>query len=116
MNCNAQDFYFLQPDARSPLEPARTGFNAACSVEKLIQDADGKLLWKTKPDHAATASPSIYRTKAGQEFMAVTATGGTLLGAPTGGDSLVAFALPQLAASIADRQLRHSLNWRLHSP
>ncbi|HEY0234721.1 MAG TPA: hypothetical protein VGC86_06665, partial [Afipia sp.] len=55
----------------------------------------GKLLWSTKLDHAATASPSIYQTKTGREFVVVTATGGTPLGAPGGGDSLVAFALPR---------------------
>jgi quinoprotein glucose dehydrogenase len=54
----------------------------------------GKLLWSTKLDYAATASPTIYQGKSGKEFVAVTATGGTPIGAPGGGDSLVAFALP----------------------
>jgi quinoprotein glucose dehydrogenase len=54
----------------------------------------GNLLWKTKLDHAATATPSIFRTKIGREFVAVTATGGTPIGAPGGGDSLIAFSLP----------------------
>ena len=55
----------------------------------------GKLLWSTKLDYAATASPTIYQGQSGREFVAVTATGGTPLGAPGGGDSLVAFSLPR---------------------
>ena len=54
----------------------------------------GTLLWTYKLDYSATASPAVYAGKSGTQYVAVTATGGTALYAPGGGDSLVAFALP----------------------
>ena len=54
----------------------------------------GKLLWEHKLDFSATATPATYTAQSGRQSVAVTATGGTAIHAPGGGDSLVAFALP----------------------
>ena len=53
----------------------------------------GKLLWETKLPAAAFATPSIYEVN-GRQYVAI-ACGGTKLGA-AGGDSYVAFALPEV--------------------
>ena len=55
----------------------------------------GKLLWTHKLDYSANASPATYTGKSGTQYVAVMATGGTAIGAPGGGDSLVTFALPK---------------------
>ncbi|MDT0645875.1 PQQ-binding-like beta-propeller repeat protein [Zunongwangia sp. F260] len=52
----------------------------------------GELLWETKLPSAAFSTPSIYEVN-GKQYI-VLACGGTKLGAP-GGDSYVAFALPE---------------------
>lgn len=52
----------------------------------------GELLWETKLPAAAFATPAIYEID-GRQYVVV-ACGGTKLGAP-GGDSYVAFALPE---------------------
>lgn len=52
----------------------------------------GELLWETKLPSAAFSTPSIYEVD-GRQYVVVTC-GGTKLGAP-GGDSYVAFALPE---------------------
>jgi quinoprotein glucose dehydrogenase len=54
----------------------------------------GKELWTYKLDHSAHATPITYRGKSGRQYVAVVATGGTLLRSPGGGDSLMVFALP----------------------
>lgn len=54
--------------------------------------SNGKLLWETKLPAAAFATPSIYEVN-GRQYVVV-ACGGTKLGA-AGGDSYVAFALPE---------------------
>lgn len=54
--------------------------------------SNGKLLWETKLPAAAFATPSIYEAN-GRQYVVV-ACGGTKLGA-AGGDSYVAFALPE---------------------
>ena len=56
--------------------------------------ATGKEIWTTKLDYAAHATPITYRGKDGKQYVAVTATGGSFLRDPTGGDSLVVFGLP----------------------
>ena len=53
---------------------------------------NGKLLWETKLPAAAFATPSTYVVN-GRQYVVI-ACGGTKLGAP-GGDSLIAFALPE---------------------
>jgi len=54
----------------------------------------GKELWTHKLDYSAHATPITYRGKSGKQYVAVVATGGSLLRSPAGGDSLVVFALP----------------------
>jgi quinoprotein glucose dehydrogenase len=54
----------------------------------------GKELWTYKLDYSAHATPITYRGKSGKQYVAVVATGGSLLLSPGGGDSLVVFALP----------------------
>jgi quinoprotein glucose dehydrogenase len=54
----------------------------------------GSELWTAKLDASAHATPITYRGKSGKQFVAVTATGGSFLGSPVAGDSIVAFALP----------------------
>ena len=53
---------------------------------------NGKLLWETKLPAAAFATPSTYEVN-GRQYVVI-ACGGTKLGAP-GGDSFIAFALPE---------------------
>jgi quinoprotein glucose dehydrogenase len=54
----------------------------------------GKELWAYKFDYAAHATPISYLGADGRQYVAVVSTGGSYLGSPTGGDSLVSFALP----------------------
>lgn len=54
----------------------------------------GRELWTAKLDAAAHATPITYLDKNGKQFVVVTATGGSFLGSPVAGDSIVAFALP----------------------
>lgn len=55
----------------------------------------GKELWTYKLDYSAHATPITYRGKDGRQYVAIVATGGSYLGSPTGGDSLLVFALPK---------------------
>ncbi len=55
----------------------------------------GKELWTYKLDYSAHATPVTYRGRDGRQYVAVVATGGSYLASPTGGDSLIAFALPR---------------------
>ena len=55
----------------------------------------GKALWTTHLDYSAHATPITYQGKDGRQYVAVVATGGSYLGSPVGGDSLIAFALPK---------------------
>ena len=48
-----------------------------------------------KLDNPANATPMTYQAKNGKQYVAVVATGGSYLASPTGGDSLLVFALPQ---------------------
>src|SRR6185312_11138485 len=57
----------------------------------------GKELWTYHLDYSAHATPITYRGKDGRQYVAVVATGGSYLASPTGGDSLIAFALPREA-------------------
>lgn len=58
---------------------------------RVYDKKNGKLLWEKKLPAAAFATPSTYEVN-GRQYVVV-ACGGTKLGAP-GGDSYVAFALP----------------------
>jgi quinoprotein glucose dehydrogenase len=62
---------------------------------RAFETKTGKKLWDVKLDYSATATPATYTGKSGRQYVAVTATGGTAIYAPGGGDSLVAFALPR---------------------
>lgn len=59
---------------------------------RIFDKTNGELLWETELPAAAFATPSTYEVD-GRQYV-VMACGGTKLGAP-GGDSYVAFALPQ---------------------
>ena len=60
---------------------------------RVYEKNSGKLLWETQLPAASFATPSTYEVD-GKQYI-VLACGGTKLGAP-GGDSYVAFALPDL--------------------
>jgi quinoprotein glucose dehydrogenase len=53
----------------------------------------GKELWSVKLDFPGHATPITYQ-RGGRQYVAIVATGGAALGSRSGGDSLVAFALP----------------------
>jgi quinoprotein glucose dehydrogenase len=55
----------------------------------------GKELWTYHLDYSAHATPITYRGKDGRQYVAIVATGGSYLASPSGGDSLIAFALPK---------------------
>jgi len=55
----------------------------------------GKELWTYRLDYSAHATPITYQGKDGRQYVAVVATGGSYLASPSGGDSLVVFALPK---------------------
>ena len=55
----------------------------------------GKELWTYKLDYSAHATPMTYAGSDGRQYVATIATGGSYLGSPTGGDSLLVFALPK---------------------
>jgi quinoprotein glucose dehydrogenase len=54
----------------------------------------GKEIWTWKLDYSGHSTPITYRGKDGKQYVALIATGGSYLGSPSGGDSLLAFALP----------------------
>jgi quinoprotein glucose dehydrogenase len=53
----------------------------------------GKELWSTTLEFPGHATPVTYQRN-GRQYVAIVATGGSALGSRSGGDSLVAFALP----------------------
>jgi quinoprotein glucose dehydrogenase len=55
----------------------------------------GKELWTYHLDYSAHATPVTYQGEDGRQYVAVVATGGSYLASPSGGDSLIAFALPK---------------------
>jgi quinoprotein glucose dehydrogenase len=54
----------------------------------------GKEIWTYKLDFSGHATPITYMGKNGKQYVALVATGGSYLGSPAGGDSLLAFTLP----------------------
>jgi quinoprotein glucose dehydrogenase len=62
---------------------------------RAFDSKSGKELWTYKLDYSAHATPITYQGKDGGQYVAVVATGGSYLGSPVGGDSLVVFALPK---------------------
>jgi len=63
--------------------------------------ATGHELWTAKLDASAHATPMTYLGKSGQQFVVVTATGGSFLGSPVSSDAIVAFALPKTQSQSA---------------
>jgi len=57
--------------------------------------ASGRMLWETKLDAAAHATPMTYAGGDGRQYVAVTATGGSFLDSPLNADTITAFALPE---------------------
>ena len=55
----------------------------------------GKELWTAKLDYSAHATPITWQGKDKRQYVGVVATGGSYLGSPTGGDSLIVWALPK---------------------
>ncbi|MDB5739587.1 MAG: hypothetical protein JWP16_627, partial [Alphaproteobacteria bacterium] len=55
----------------------------------------GKELWTARLDYSAHATPLTWGGKDGRQYVGVVATGGSYLGSPTGGDSLMVWALPK---------------------
>ena len=55
----------------------------------------GKELWAAKLDYSAHATPITWQGKDKRQYVGVVATGGSYLASPTGGDSLVVWALPK---------------------
>jgi quinoprotein glucose dehydrogenase len=55
----------------------------------------GKELWTYKLDYSAHATPITWQGKDKRQYVGVVATGGSYLASPTGGDSLMVFALPK---------------------
>jgi quinoprotein glucose dehydrogenase len=56
--------------------------------------ASGEMLWETKLDASAQATPITYLGKDGRQYVVVTATGGTFLRSPVTDDAIIAWALP----------------------
>jgi len=61
---------------------------------RAFETLTGKEVWSYTLDHAAHATPIAYEGRDKRQYVAVVATGGSVLRSPVGGDSLVAFALP----------------------
>jgi quinoprotein glucose dehydrogenase len=55
----------------------------------------GKELWMAKLDYSAHATPLTWKGKDGRQYVGVTASGGSFLNSPSGGDSFIVFALPK---------------------
>jgi quinoprotein glucose dehydrogenase len=62
---------------------------------RAFETATGKNLWTVKLNASAESTPVSYRGADGRQFVAITATGGGLIGAKLEGDEIVAFALPK---------------------
>lgn len=62
---------------------------------RAFETATGKNLWTVKLNASAESTPVSYKGADGRQFVAITATGGGLIGAKLEGDEIVAFALPK---------------------
>ena len=60
----------------------------------------GNLLWTVKLPASAEATPMTYADANGQQYVAIVATGGLLIGAALEGDALVSFSLKGESTSI----------------
>ena len=95
----------LPPDKQNTGRPGNGGSIATAGGLVFIGATDdsrfrafdaktGKELWMVKLGAAAHATPSTYQGRDGQQYVAITSTGGGFLDAPTADDSITAFALP----------------------
>ncbi len=62
---------------------------------RAFDTATGRLLWETRLDAAAHATPISYAGSHGRQYVVVTSTGGSFLDSPLTSDTISAFALPQ---------------------
>jgi quinoprotein glucose dehydrogenase len=71
-------------------------FVAATDDSRLraFETRTGKEIWTVKLPASGQATPITYTGKGGKQFVAITATGGGLIGAELASDSLVAYSLP----------------------
>jgi quinoprotein glucose dehydrogenase len=61
---------------------------------RAFETRTGKEIWTVKLPASGEATPITYTGKGGKQFVAITATGGGLIGAELASDSLVAYSLP----------------------
>lgn len=61
---------------------------------RAFETATGREMWSYELDYAAHATPITFTGVDGRQYVSVVATGGSVLGTPLGGDSVVTFALP----------------------
>ena len=61
---------------------------------RAFETKTGKEIWTWKLDYSGHATPITYKAKNGKQYVALIATGGSYLGSPSGGDSLLVFGLP----------------------
>jgi len=62
---------------------------------RAFETRTGRELWSFELPASAEATPVTYRGTDGRQFVAITATGGGLIGAELESDTLLAFALPE---------------------
>ena len=62
---------------------------------RAFETKTGKELWTYKLDYSAHATPISYEGSDGRQYVAIVATGGSYLNSPSGGDSVLVFALPR---------------------
>jgi quinoprotein glucose dehydrogenase len=62
---------------------------------RAFETRTGRELWTQVLDYSAHATPITYEGADGRQYVAIVATGGSYLSSPSGGDSLLVFALPK---------------------
>lgn len=71
---------------------------------RAFETRTGREVWTYRLPASAEATPVTYAGANGRQFVAVTATGGGLIGAKLESDTVVAFALPQFTADTGVRR------------
>lgn len=61
---------------------------------RAFETRTGNLLWETRLEASAHATPITYVGEDGRQFVTVVATGGSFLNSPLNSDTITAFALP----------------------
>ncbi len=62
---------------------------------RAYETATGKLVWETRLEAAAHATPATYRGADGRQYVVIVSTGGSFLDSPLTSDTITAFALPE---------------------